>query len=56
VGAAPPDADGLRGLAVRMTSHGEPIPRDLLVTRRRVVEDELGVVAGCAFPRTGFLG
>ena len=25
VGAAPPDADGLRGLAVRMTSHGEPI-------------------------------
>jgi transposase len=42
LGAAPPDADGLRGLAVRLAAHGEPIAAVIeSMTGARFVHDTL---------------
>ena len=41
-GAAPPDADGLRGLAARLDRHGEPIAAAIeSMTGARFVHDTL---------------
>ncbi len=42
VGASPPDVDGLRGLAVRLVAHGEPIAAVIeSMTGARFVHDTL---------------
>jgi transposase len=42
VGAAPPDADGLRGLATRLARHGEPLQAAIeSMTGARFVHDQL---------------